>query len=35
MSETKATVLLQHHLKQLKLPSFLREYEKLAAVCQQ
>ena len=35
MSEAKATVLLQHYLKQLKLPSFLREYEKLAAVCQQ
>ena len=35
MSEAKATVLLQHYLKQLKLPSFLREYEKLATVCQQ
>jgi DNA replication protein DnaC len=35
MSEAKATVLLQHYLKQLKLPSFLREYEKLSAVCQQ
>ena len=35
MSEGKATVLLQHYLKQLKLPSFLREYEKLATVCQQ
>ncbi|MBU0609252.1 MAG: IS21-like element helper ATPase IstB [Armatimonadetes bacterium] len=35
MSEAKATVLLQHYLKQLKLPSFLREYEKLAAVCHQ
>ena len=35
MSEAKATVLLPHYLKQLKLPSFLREYEKLAAVCQQ
>ena len=35
MSEAKATVLLQHYLKQLKLPSFLREHEKLAAVCQQ
>ena len=35
MSEAKATVLLQHYLKQLKLPRFLREYEKLAAVCPQ
>lgn len=35
MSEGKSTVLLHHYLKQLKLPSFLREYEKLAAVCQQ
>jgi DNA replication protein DnaC len=33
--EGKATVLLQHYLKHLKLPSILREYEKLAAVCQQ
>ena len=24
-------VLLAHHLRQLKLPTFLREYEKLAA----
>ncbi len=31
----KATLLLEHYLKQLKLPSILREYEKLAAVCQQ
>jgi len=35
MSEGKATVLLEHYLKQLKLPSVLREYEKMAAVCQQ
>lgn len=35
MSEGKATVLLEHYLKQLKLPSFLREFEKLAAVCGQ
>ena len=33
--EGKATVLLQHYLKQLRLPSILREYEKLAVVCQQ
>ena len=35
MSEAKATVLLEHYLKQLKLPSVLREYEKTAAICQQ
>jgi DNA replication protein DnaC len=34
MSEGKATLLLEHYLKQLKLPSVLREYEKMAAVCQ-
>ena len=33
--EGKATVLLQPYLKQLRLPSILREYEKLAVVCQQ
>ncbi len=33
MSERKATVLLEHHLKQLKLPTFLREYSAVAAVC--
>ena len=27
----RATVLLEHHLKELKLPSFLREYGKVAA----
>ena len=26
-------VLLAHHLKQLKLPTFLREYDKLARQC--
>jgi len=30
---TTSTVLLEHHLKQLKLPSVLREYAPLAAVC--
>jgi len=34
MSETKATVLLEHYLKQLKLPSILREHEKMAVVCE-
>jgi len=35
MSATQATLLLNHYLKQLKLPTILREYEKLAVVCQQ
>ena len=26
-------ILLAHHLKTLKLPTFLREYEKLARQC--
>ena len=26
-------VLLEHHLKQLRLPSFLREYDKLSRQC--
>ena len=30
---SKSTLLLEHHLKELKLPSFLREYGKLAARC--
>lgn len=30
---SKATVLLEHHLKQLKLPTMLREYASLAATC--
>ena len=34
MSAAKATVLLEHYLKLLKLPSILREHEKMAAVCQ-
>ena len=29
----RSTLLLEHHLKELKLPSFLREYGKLAALC--
>ena len=32
MSE-KSTVLLEHHLKELKLPTFLREYGKMAGLC--
>ena len=27
----RSTLLLEHHLKELKLPSFLREYSKMAA----
>jgi DNA replication protein DnaC len=30
---TKPQLLLEHYLKQLKLPSMLREHEKLAVVC--
>ena len=26
----RSTVLLEHHLKELKLPTFLREYGKVA-----
>jgi len=33
MPERKATVLLDHHLKQLKLPTILRDYASVAAVC--
>ena len=29
----ESTVLLEHHLKELKLPTFLREYDKLASRC--
>ena len=28
---SRSTLLLEHHLKELKLPSFLREYDKMAA----
>lgn len=37
MSETtdKPQLLLKHHLKQLKLPAFLSEYEKQAHQCAQ
>ena len=30
---SRSTLLLEHHLKELKLPSFLREYDKMAALC--
>ena len=29
----RSTLLLEHHLKELKLPSFLRECGKMAALC--
>ena len=29
----RSTLLLEHHLKELKLPSFLREYGKMVAQC--
>ena len=29
----RSTLLLEHHLKELKLPSFLREHGKMAAQC--
>ena len=29
----RPTILLEHHLKELKLPTFLREYGKIAAQC--
>ena len=31
----RSTLLLEHHLKELKLPTFQREYRKLAAQCAQ
>jgi len=33
--ERKSTILLQHHLKQLKLPTMLKEYPLLAKSCSQ
>jgi len=33
MKKGDVTVLLSHHLKELKLPVFLREYTKIAAQC--
>jgi len=33
MAERKSTVLLEHHLKQLKLPTILRDYASVAAIC--
>ncbi len=33
MSRKRPTVLLEHYLKQLKLPTMLREYQAMAATC--
>ena len=33
MSDDTPQLLLAHHLKVLKLPTFLREYDKLARLC--
>ncbi len=35
MSTEKPTVLLEHYLKELKLPTFLREHRKVAELCGQ
>lgn len=35
MTRKRATVLLDHYLKQLKLPTMLREYKPIAQVCAQ
>jgi len=35
MSKNPAVLLLEHHLKELKLPTFLRDYESVGTVCSQ
>jgi DNA replication protein DnaC len=35
MSADASTLLLEHHLKVLKLPTFVRDYKSVAAVCAQ
>jgi DNA replication protein DnaC len=35
MKKDKPAVLLEHYLKRLKLPTFLREHEKMAVVCRE
>ena len=35
LNERKSTVLLEHHLKQLKMPTMLKEYSLLAKSCSQ
>lgn len=34
MSKNRPAVLLEHYLKELKLPTFLREYRKISEICQ-
>jgi DNA replication protein DnaC len=33
-AKSKPTILLEHHLKTLRLPTILREYQSLAQICQ-
>lgn len=35
MSKDPSVLLLEHHLKALKLPTFLRDYQNLASICSQ
>lgn len=35
MSKNPAVLLLEHHLKELKLPTFLRDHDSVGAVCSQ
>jgi transcriptional regulator with AAA-type ATPase domain len=35
VTKEKPAVLLEHHLKRLKLPTFLREHEKMAVICRE
>jgi len=35
MTTTQPAVLLEHYLKQLRLPTVLREYARMAAACAQ
>ena len=35
MNKDPSTLLLEHHLKVLKLPTFVRDYASVAAACAQ
>ena len=35
MSKNPSVLLLEHHLKELKLPTFLRDYDSVGSVCSQ
>lgn len=35
MNKAPSVLLLEHHLKALKLPTFLRDYASVGAVCSQ